>query len=183
MRSHEAGALHGQSGDRGPAWLRTPEDPNELVPHLWAVQRLQGRRCPDRCGRVGDRSRRRVRHADLHRRRGRLPPSRARLQGSVPRRRRVLRRQGVPVRRRGPVDRRGGPQPRRLHRWRARRRDQGGVPARAHRPARQQQVGRRAAPSARDRGRPHHHRLGRGDRAARARWLPSSVSRLRSWCG
>ncbi len=37
MRSHEAGALHGQSGDRGPAWLRTPEDSNELVPHLWAA--------------------------------------------------------------------------------------------------------------------------------------------------
>ncbi len=37
MRSHEAGALHGQSGDRGPAWLRTPEDPNQLVPHLWAA--------------------------------------------------------------------------------------------------------------------------------------------------
>ena len=37
MRSHEAGALHGQSGDRGPAWLRTPEDSNQLVPHLWAA--------------------------------------------------------------------------------------------------------------------------------------------------
>lgn len=44
MRSHEAGALHGQSGDRGPAWLRTPEDPNELVPHLWAssVSKVDG---------------------------------------------------------------------------------------------------------------------------------------------
>ena len=37
MRSHEAGALHGQAGDRGPAWLRVPEDANELVPHLWAA--------------------------------------------------------------------------------------------------------------------------------------------------
>ncbi|GAA3512216.1 diaminopimelate decarboxylase [Aeromicrobium panaciterrae] len=44
MRSHEAGALHGQSGDRGPAWLRTPEDPNELVAHLWAsnVSKVDG---------------------------------------------------------------------------------------------------------------------------------------------
>ncbi|MCW2767946.1 MAG: lysA [Nocardioides sp.] len=44
MRSHEAGALHGQSGDRGPAWLRTPEDPNQLVPHLWAdgVSKVDG---------------------------------------------------------------------------------------------------------------------------------------------
>ncbi len=37
MRSHEAGALHGQAGDRGPAWLRYPEDPDALVPHLWAT--------------------------------------------------------------------------------------------------------------------------------------------------
>jgi diaminopimelate decarboxylase len=44
MRSHEAGALHGQSGDRGPAWLRVPEDPNELVPHLWSssVSKVDG---------------------------------------------------------------------------------------------------------------------------------------------
>ncbi len=37
MRSHEAGALHGQAGDRGPAWLRVPEDAGQLVPHLWAA--------------------------------------------------------------------------------------------------------------------------------------------------
>jgi diaminopimelate decarboxylase len=36
MRSHEAGALHGQAGDRGPAWLTNPDDPNRLVPHLWS---------------------------------------------------------------------------------------------------------------------------------------------------
>jgi diaminopimelate decarboxylase len=35
MRSHEAGALHGDLGNRGPAWLRTPEDVNALVPRLW----------------------------------------------------------------------------------------------------------------------------------------------------
>jgi diaminopimelate decarboxylase len=35
MRAHEAGALHGDLGTRGPAWLRTPEDINALVPHLW----------------------------------------------------------------------------------------------------------------------------------------------------
>src|SRR3712207_1588702 len=35
MRAHEAGALHGDLGSRGPAWLRTPEDINALVPQLW----------------------------------------------------------------------------------------------------------------------------------------------------
>ncbi|GGK99395.1 diaminopimelate decarboxylase [Mangrovihabitans endophyticus] len=35
MRAHEAGALHGDLGTRGPAWLRTPDDVNELVPQLW----------------------------------------------------------------------------------------------------------------------------------------------------
>jgi diaminopimelate decarboxylase len=35
MRAHEAGALHGDLGSRGPAWLRTPEDVNSLVPQLW----------------------------------------------------------------------------------------------------------------------------------------------------
>lgn len=44
MRSHEAGALHGQAGDRGPAWLRRPDDPDQLVPHLWAdnVSKVDG---------------------------------------------------------------------------------------------------------------------------------------------
>ena len=36
MRAHEAGALHGELGTNGPAWLRPPADVNELVPHLWA---------------------------------------------------------------------------------------------------------------------------------------------------
>jgi diaminopimelate decarboxylase len=35
VRAHEAGALHGELGSRGPGWLRTPEDVNALVPHLW----------------------------------------------------------------------------------------------------------------------------------------------------
>ncbi|MEV6629288.1 diaminopimelate decarboxylase [Actinoplanes sp. NPDC051470] len=35
MRAHEAGALHGDLGTRGPAWLRTPENVNALVPELW----------------------------------------------------------------------------------------------------------------------------------------------------
>jgi diaminopimelate decarboxylase len=35
MRAHEAGALHGDLGSRGPTWLRTPEDVNALVPQLW----------------------------------------------------------------------------------------------------------------------------------------------------
>ncbi len=36
MRAHEAGALHGDLGNRGPAWLRTPADVNALVPELWS---------------------------------------------------------------------------------------------------------------------------------------------------
>src|SRR3954468_24222471 len=35
MRAHEAGALHGDLGYRGPAWLREPEDVNALMPQLW----------------------------------------------------------------------------------------------------------------------------------------------------
>lgn len=44
MRSHEAGAIHGQSGDRGPAWLHAPEDANQLVPQLWSssVSKVDG---------------------------------------------------------------------------------------------------------------------------------------------
>ncbi|HEY8533562.1 MAG TPA: diaminopimelate decarboxylase [Micromonospora sp.] len=35
MRTHEAGALHADLGNRGPAWLQTPEDVNALNPQLW----------------------------------------------------------------------------------------------------------------------------------------------------
>jgi diaminopimelate decarboxylase len=35
MRAHEAGALHGDLGSRGPAWLRTPDDVNTLEQRLW----------------------------------------------------------------------------------------------------------------------------------------------------
>ncbi|WP_036372931.1 diaminopimelate decarboxylase [Micromonospora sp. ATCC 39149] len=35
MRAHEAGALHGEIGSRGPAWLHPPVDVNALVPSLW----------------------------------------------------------------------------------------------------------------------------------------------------
>ncbi len=35
MRAHEAGALHAEVGHRGPAWLRTPDDVNALLPQLW----------------------------------------------------------------------------------------------------------------------------------------------------
>jgi diaminopimelate decarboxylase len=35
MRAHEAGAMHADLGHGGPAWLRTPDDVNALVPHLW----------------------------------------------------------------------------------------------------------------------------------------------------
>src|SRR5690349_9977903 len=35
MRAHEAGALHGEIGNAGPGWLRTPDDVNALMPALW----------------------------------------------------------------------------------------------------------------------------------------------------
>jgi diaminopimelate decarboxylase len=35
MRAHEAGALHGDMGRRGPAWLTTPTDINALSSLLW----------------------------------------------------------------------------------------------------------------------------------------------------
>ncbi|WP_406072560.1 diaminopimelate decarboxylase [Micromonospora sp. NBC_01638] len=35
MRAHEAGALHADISNRGPAWLRAPEDVNALLPTLW----------------------------------------------------------------------------------------------------------------------------------------------------
>ncbi len=37
MRSHEAGALHADINERGPAWLQAPPDPNALVAQLWSV--------------------------------------------------------------------------------------------------------------------------------------------------
>jgi diaminopimelate decarboxylase len=42
MRAHEAGALHGDMGSRGPAWLRTPEDVNALLPQLWSRTAARG---------------------------------------------------------------------------------------------------------------------------------------------
>ncbi len=42
MRAHEAGALHGNIGTRGPAWLRTPVDVNALVPQLWPRNTRRG---------------------------------------------------------------------------------------------------------------------------------------------
>ncbi|MET8233506.1 diaminopimelate decarboxylase [Micromonospora sp. NPDC005298] len=35
MRAHEAGALHADISNQGPAWLRTPADVNALMPALW----------------------------------------------------------------------------------------------------------------------------------------------------
>jgi len=37
VRAHEAGWAHAEGALRGPAWLRPPADPNELVPHLWST--------------------------------------------------------------------------------------------------------------------------------------------------
>ena len=42
MRAHEAGALHGDIGGRGPSWLRTPDDVNALVPMLWPSNVARG---------------------------------------------------------------------------------------------------------------------------------------------
>ena len=42
MRAHEAGALHGDIGNRGPAWLRTPVDVNALMPQLWPRHTVRG---------------------------------------------------------------------------------------------------------------------------------------------
>ena len=50
MRAHEAGALHGELGSHGPAWLRTPEDVNALLPQLWPSTVRRG---PDGALRVG----------------------------------------------------------------------------------------------------------------------------------
>ena len=36
-RAHEAGAIHGDFGYRGPAWLRTPIDVNALLKSLWPL--------------------------------------------------------------------------------------------------------------------------------------------------
>src|SRR4051794_30720474 len=35
-RAHEAGWAHGEGSTRGPAWLRAPQDINDLVPLLWS---------------------------------------------------------------------------------------------------------------------------------------------------
>src|SRR5690606_16409962 len=50
MRAHEAGALHGGLGSHGPAWLRTPEDVNALLPQLWPSTVRRG---PDGALQVG----------------------------------------------------------------------------------------------------------------------------------
>ncbi|MBX6752441.1 MAG: diaminopimelate decarboxylase, partial [Micromonosporaceae bacterium] len=42
MRAHEAGALHGSLGTRGPDWLTTPTDVNELHTPLWPVTVARG---------------------------------------------------------------------------------------------------------------------------------------------
>ncbi|WP_328343424.1 diaminopimelate decarboxylase [Micromonospora sp. NBC_00421] len=42
MRAHEAGAMHGDIGDRGPGWLRPPADINALVPQLWPRRVARG---------------------------------------------------------------------------------------------------------------------------------------------
>ncbi|SDT13902.1 diaminopimelate decarboxylase [Nocardioides scoriae] len=55
MRAHEAGWAHAAVSVRGPAWLRDPQDVNELVPQLWSrtatkvdgVLEVGGVRLPD----------------------------------------------------------------------------------------------------------------------------------------
>src|SRR5262245_25225461 len=41
-RAHEAGAIHGDFGHRGPAWLRTPIDVNALMASMWPQTVHQG---------------------------------------------------------------------------------------------------------------------------------------------
>ena len=42
--THEAGWAHAPGALRGPAWLRSPRDANDLVPLLWSQHGAQGRR-------------------------------------------------------------------------------------------------------------------------------------------
>ncbi|HEX6074768.1 MAG TPA: diaminopimelate decarboxylase [Micromonosporaceae bacterium] len=42
MRAHEAGALHGEIGHHGPAWLRPPDDVNALLDQLWPATARRG---------------------------------------------------------------------------------------------------------------------------------------------
>ncbi|HET8662272.1 MAG TPA: diaminopimelate decarboxylase [Micromonosporaceae bacterium] len=42
MHSHEAGALHAELGHPAPAWLRTPDDVNALLPQLWPATVRRG---------------------------------------------------------------------------------------------------------------------------------------------
>ncbi|HET8680787.1 MAG TPA: diaminopimelate decarboxylase [Micromonosporaceae bacterium] len=53
MHSHEAGALHAELGHPVPAWLRTPDDVNALLPQLWPATVRRG---PDGAVMVGGRS-------------------------------------------------------------------------------------------------------------------------------
>jgi len=52
-RAHEAGAIHGDFGYRGPAWLRVPPDVNALMKTLWPRTVRKG---PDGVLEVGGRS-------------------------------------------------------------------------------------------------------------------------------
>jgi len=52
-RAHEAGAIHGDFGYRGPAWLRVPPDVNALMRPLWPQTVHKG---PDGVLEVGGRS-------------------------------------------------------------------------------------------------------------------------------
>jgi diaminopimelate decarboxylase len=42
MRAHEAGWAHAEGALKGAGWLREPEDPNALVPHLWSTTTHRG---------------------------------------------------------------------------------------------------------------------------------------------
>ena len=52
MRAHEAGWAHAEGALRGPAWLREPADPNELVEHLWSTPPARSTAC-SRSGECG----------------------------------------------------------------------------------------------------------------------------------
>src|SRR6185503_18243121 len=121
MRAHEAGALHGDLGSRGPAWLRTPHDINALEPLLWPSTVRRSKEGSLTVGGLDVR--------DLAATHG----TPAYVLDEADLRERVLRGQGVPLQGDGAHHRRGGPESRRVQRRRAHDSARRRLPAGAHR--------------------------------------------------
>ena len=175
MRAHEAGALHAEGYGGPPHWLPWPTDVMELQPQLWpqTVDRDDAGRLT--VGGVDVVSLARefgtaayvIDEADFRARARAFRDDFAAPFADLGGRRRVLCGQGVPVHRGRPVGRRRGAVPRRLLRRRAGGGSASGLPGRADRLARQQQVGGGDPPGPRVRRGPDRRRLVRGDRADR----------------